>query len=36
VNPGTYYFRLLIEGAHRDQGTTFTASGTTYYDGSTP
>ena len=36
VNPGRYYFRLLIEGRHRERGTKFRASGTTYYDGSKP
>ncbi|MFL6158491.1 MAG: hypothetical protein ACJ72D_20560 [Marmoricola sp.] len=36
VNPGTYYFRLVVEGSHRSQGTTFVASGTVFYDGSAP
>ena len=36
VDPGRYYFRLLIEGRHRERGTTFRASGITYYDGSAP
>jgi hypothetical protein len=36
VNPGTYYWRMLIEGQHREMGTNFTANGVTYYDGATP
>ena len=37
VNPGTYRWRLLIEGQHRDQvGLSFYATGRTYYYGSAP